>query len=204
MSTTGARSLGARGTHDGDDGRTPAQWYCLVAGLALLLLGILGFTADASFDTSTTGDGDATGNADGALQGDGFLGFEVNGWHNVVHLITGALLLAAFRRRGPAKTMAVAIGVFYGLVAIIGLIDSNDVLGLFPINPADNILHIALSALGIVTGLVSRGTDHIHRYHDRGRGERVEASRAVERQGRAGRDKPQDILSKLGGGIPGL
>ena len=152
--------MGARGGKgDHHPGRTPAQWYCLLAGLALLLGGIFGFIADASFDTSTTSDGDATGNADGALQGDGFLGFEVNGWHNIVHLASGLLLLAAFRRRGPARTVALAFGLVYGVVTVIGLIDGNDVLGLIPVNPADNVLHIALSALGIVTGLMSRGDD---------------------------------------------
>jgi hypothetical protein len=153
--------LGARGRDH--PGRTPAQWYCLLAGLALLLGGIFGFIADASFDTSTTSDDDATGNADGALQGDGFLGLEVNGWHNIIHLASGLLLLAAFRRRRPAKTVALAFGLVYGVVALIGLIDGSDVLGLIPVNAADNVLHIALSALGILTGLISRGDDSDHR-----------------------------------------
>jgi hypothetical protein len=162
MSTSqGARAAGARGGdgHAGDRGRqgmTPAQWYCLLAGLALLLAGIFGFIADATFDTAGSSDPEG-GNTGGALQGDSFLGFEVNGWHNVIHLLSGLVLLASFRKRGPAKTVALAFGVVYGIVTIIGLIDGNDVLGLIPVNPQDNILHIALSALGIITGLMSRG-----------------------------------------------
>jgi hypothetical protein len=161
---SGARSVG--GAHDTADGRshrrglTPAQWYCLLVGLSLLLAGAFGFLADASFDTGGTTDVDRTGNADGQLQGDGFLGFEVNAWHNIVHLLSGLVLLAAFRRRGPAKTVALTFGVVYGVVALIGLIDGSDVLGIIPINPADNILHVALSALGILTALMSRGDDH--------------------------------------------
>ena len=100
-----------------------------------------------------------TGNADGALQGDGFLGFEVNGWHNVVHLLSGIVLLAAMRRRKTAKTVAIAFGLVYGLVALIGLIDGNDVLGFIPVNPADNVLHIVLSAVGVITGVFSDGDD---------------------------------------------
>lgn len=145
---------------------TPAQWYCLAAGLALLLAGIFGFLADASFDTSATSDGDRVGNADGQLQGDGFLGFEVNGWHNIVHLLSGVVLLAAFRRRGPAKAVALAFGVVYGAVALIGLMDGGDVLGIIPVNGADNVLHIGLSALGIITALMSRG-DKDHGTKDR-------------------------------------
>lgn len=155
--------MGAARNRDADRagrrGLTPAQWYCLLVGLALLLTGIFGFAADASFDTSSTADTDRTGNADGQLQGDGFLGFEVNAWHNVVHLVSGLVLLAAFRRRGPAKTVALAFGVVYGVVALIGLIDGSDVLGIIPVNGADNVLHIALSALGILTALMSRGDD---------------------------------------------
>ena len=153
----------AHDTADGSGrrgGLTPAQWYCLLVGAALLLAGVFGFLADASFDTGGTADTDRAGNADGQLQGDGFLGFEVNAWHNIVHLLSGLVLLAAFRRRGPAKTVALAFGVVYGIVALIGLIDGSDVLGIIPVNGADNILHIALSALGILTALMSRGDDH--------------------------------------------
>jgi hypothetical protein len=41
-----------------DDRRTPAQWYCLLAGLSLLLAGIFGFISDASFDTGVGVQGD--------------------------------------------------------------------------------------------------------------------------------------------------
>ena len=164
MPEAGARSASAhldddrtRGVTTREDrrGLTPAQLYCLLAGLSLLLAGLFGFIADASFDTSTTGDTDARGNADGSLQGDSFLGFEVNGWHNLVHIASGLLLLAAFRSRAAAKTVALVFGLTYGLVALIGLIDGNDVLGFIPVNAADNVLHIALSLVGILAAVAS-------------------------------------------------
>jgi hypothetical protein len=127
-----------------DRDRSPAEWYCLVAGAALLLVGILGFIADASFDT---GDG---------VNGGSFLGFEVNAIHNLVHVASGLVLLIAARRRDTARAVAIAFGLTYGLVAIIGLIDGNDVLTLIPVNAADNVLHVLLSVLGIIAGLVSR------------------------------------------------
>ena len=141
-------------------GRTPAQWYCLLAGAALLLAGIFGFIADATFDIGG-GTDSAGGNAGGALQGDSFLGFEVNGWHNVVHILSGIVLLAAFSKRKSAKTVALAFGVVYGLVTIIGLIDGNDVLGIIPVNSADNVLHLALSLAGILAAFASP-TDERH------------------------------------------
>jgi len=131
-----------------DRGRTPAQWYCLLAGLALLLAGLFGFLADAGFAV-----GDVPS---GTVDGDLFLGFEVNGWHNLVHVASGLVLLAAANTRPSAKAVALGFGLVYGLVAIIGLVDGSDVLGIIPVNGADNILHVALALLGILTGLVSK------------------------------------------------
>src|SRR5918994_2440295 len=150
MATSGAQAAGGRRTaaDRSDRRRTPAQWYCLLAGLSLLLAGILGFFADASFDT---GDG---------IQGDELLSiFEVNGIHNLIHLASGVLLLAASPKRASARAVAIAFGVVYGVVTIIGLIDGETVLGLLPVNPADNVLHIALSALGLISGFMSRADD---------------------------------------------
>ncbi len=170
--STGATSLKSSGRgrsgstdRDRDRGFTPAQWFCLLAGATLLLVGLLGFIADASFDVAGSGDGESRGNADGQLQGDGFLGFEVNGWHNVVHILSGLLLLSAFRKRKSAKTIALVFGVLYAIVTLIGLIDGNDILGFMPINPADNILHLVLSAAAILAALASRADDD----HDHGR-----------------------------------
>ncbi len=142
----GARTHGDTGHHEARR-RSPAQWFCLLGGLALVLAGLLGFIADATFDTAASVDTDQ-------LQGDGFLGFEVNGWHNVVHIATGLLLLVGAWQWALAKTVALVFGLAYGLVTIIGIIDGNDVLGIIPVNTADNILHLALSALGIIAGLL--------------------------------------------------
>jgi hypothetical protein len=134
-----------------DRRRTPAQWYCLLAGISLLLAGILGFIVDSGFDTGQ------------GIQGDKLIVFEVNGWHNLVHIASGLLLLAASPKRASARTVAIAFGVVYGVVTIIGLIDGEDVLGIIPVNPADNVLHIALTVLGLVTGFMSRGRDDVPR-----------------------------------------
>ncbi len=129
--------------------RTPAQWYAYVVGAALLLVGALGFTADATFDFAGT-DANPAG-----LQGDGFLGFEVNGTHNLVHLVSGLVLLVMASRRTRARTAALAFGGLYGLVTLAGLINGSNVLGLIPVNAADNVLHAALTVAGLAAGLVS-------------------------------------------------
>ena len=140
---TSARSYSS---HDDDLSRSPARVFCLVIGATLLLVGLLGFLAESKFDTSSGGD-------PGALDGEKFILFEVNGWHNVVHVASGLFLLALMRRHHTARIAALSFGAIYGVVTIIGLVDGNDVLGLFPVNPADNILHIVLTVAAFAAGL---------------------------------------------------
>jgi hypothetical protein len=139
-----ARSYSSRG--DDDLSRSPARVFCLVVGATLVLVGLLGFLAESKFDTSSGGDG-------GALDGENFIIFEVNGWHNVVHIASGVFLLALMRRHDSARLAALSFGAIYGVVTIIGLIDGKDVLGLFPVNPADNVLHIVLTIAAFAAGL---------------------------------------------------
>jgi hypothetical protein len=150
-------------------GRTPAQWYCLLAGAALLLAGLAGFIADATFDVGNNIDG-----------GD-LIVFEVNGWHNIVHILSGAVLLAVFGKRGPAKAVALTFGLVYGLVTIIGLIDGEDVLGLIPVNGPDHVLHLALSLVGILAAFASPTDEH-------GRGDRTGAHTSAADRDRFDRD----------------
>jgi hypothetical protein len=142
---SGARFEGRATTRQ----RTTAQLFCLVVGATLVLVGLLGFLAESKFDTSSGGDG-------GALDGEKFLLFEVNGWHNVVHIASGLFLLAVMARPAPARLGALAFGAIYGVVTLIGLIDGKDVLGLLPVNPADNVLHILLTVAALAAALASR------------------------------------------------
>ena len=127
-----------------DNRRTPAQIYSLAFGATLLLVGILGFIADSSFDTGS------------GVQGGDLIVFEVNGWHNLVHIASGLVGLALWRSLTGARNFALGFGLVYGVVTLWGFVDGNDVLGLIPVNTADNVLHLAIAALGIAAGLASR------------------------------------------------
>jgi uncharacterized protein DUF4383 len=145
----------AEGRHRED--RSPAQWFCLIVGATLVLLGLLGFLAEAKFDTAIGGD-------PGQLDGEDFLIFEVNGWHNVVHILSGLFLLAFAARRAAARAAALAFGAIYAVVSLIGLIDGKDVLGIIPIDRADNVLHVLLALFALAAGLLSgrdRGADRV-------------------------------------------
>ena len=66
------------------DETSPARLYCLLVGAVLVIAGIIGFFYEASF---ATGD---------SLRSDKvFDVLAVNGWHNLVHISIGAILLIA-------------------------------------------------------------------------------------------------------------
>ena len=133
------------------DRYTPAQIYSLVFGATLLLVGILGFIANSSFDVGAN------------VQGDNFIAFEVNGWHNLVHIASGLLGLALWRNAATARSYALGFGATYLLVTLWGFIDGNNVLGLIPVNAAANVLHLAIAAAGIAAGLMSRSVERVPR-----------------------------------------
>jgi hypothetical protein len=139
-----------------DRGRTPAQVYALVFGATLLIVGIVGFFVDSSFDTGS------------GVQGDDLIVFEVNGWHNLVHIASGLLGLALMGTAAGARAYALGFGAVYLVVTIWGFIDGSDVLGLIPVNSADNWLHVAIAVTGILAGLASdprRYADRTPRAH---------------------------------------
>ncbi len=128
--------------------KTPAQLFAYLIGAVLVLVGVIGFIADSSFDTGS------------GIDGDKLLGiFEINGIHNLVHIGSGLLLLAVAPKRATARLGVLAFGAVYAIVTLIGLIDGDDILGLLPVNPADNVLHIALTAGALLAGAVSSGDD---------------------------------------------
>src|SRR5215211_8753458 len=121
------------------DTRSPAQVYALVFGVVLTVAGIIGFFYSASFGSP--------GNVDAVL---GIL--DVNAWHNLVHIASGAAGLLAFAS-GPraSRTYALVFGVVYIVVAIWGFIigSHESILGFIPVNTEDNILHVVLGVLGV-------------------------------------------------------
>jgi hypothetical protein len=126
--------------------RSPAQAYALAVGGALLAGGLIGFLYEPSFAVGDSVERDAV-----------FGLLDVNGWHNVVHLSTGAAGLALMGSWGGARAYALGLGAVYLLVTAIGLAygDGEAILGLIPINTADNVLHLAIGALGVIAALAT-------------------------------------------------
>jgi len=129
---------------------SPAKLYATLVGGMLVIVGIIGFFYDASFDT-----GDS-------LQADEILGLlAVNGWHNIVHIATGLLGLAAAGY--GARQYALAVGLAYVLIAIWGFLavedGIGDLLNLIPVNAEDNLFHLILGLAGLGAGAATPAGD---------------------------------------------
>jgi Domain of unknown function (DUF4383) len=114
--------------------------YAGVAGAALVLIGIIGFFYNSQF-TSDESVRDAV-----------FGVFDVNGWHNVLHILAGVLGLLAYGAGVyAARTYAMAMGIVFVALAAWGFIvgDGDSILSIVPVNTEDNILHLLLGVAGV-------------------------------------------------------
>ena len=129
-------------------GRSPAQLYALIFGLLLTAIGIVGFFYNASF---------ATGHETLVNRDSVFGILAVNGWSNVVHILTGVLgLLVAFSY-GGARAYALWLGAIYIVLAILGFAygDGDSIFKLIPVNTEDNLFHVIIGLAGIGAGLAT-------------------------------------------------
>jgi|ERR1700737_2555521 putative Ca2+/H+ antiporter (TMEM165/GDT1 family) len=114
---------------------TPNRIVAFAIGIVFLIVGILGLVLDTT---------------SGSL-----LGFDVDLVHNLVHLLTGVLGLAAAFTGWPRRFNQI-FGIVYLLVGIAGLIPAlyfnQRLLGLMHVNAADNVLHLVVGLLAAVVG----------------------------------------------------
>jgi len=107
----------------------------LVIGVVFLIVGILGLIIDTT---------------SGSL-----LGFQVDLVHNLVHLLTGIVPLAA-AFGGWARRFNQVFGIIYLLVGIAGLFPflyfGDKLLGIMAVNGADNVLHLVVGIVAAAVG----------------------------------------------------
>lgn len=129
------------------EGPSPARLYATLVAGALVIVGIIGFFINASFEVGE------------AVEAETLAGVTINGWENVIHIVTGSigLLLASTR----AREYALGLGAVYVVVAFLGFIDfgsgdtTDTILKLIPVNTEANLLHLALGVLGVGAGLTT-------------------------------------------------
>lgn len=116
--------------------------WAMVFGVVFLAVGVLGFVPGIS--------------QDGMLLGL----FEVDTTHNVIHLVSGILALAvATVATGYARLYFQVFGVVYALVTVLGFVQGT-VLGLFTVNMADNVLHLAIAVLALWVGFMMKSSGY--------------------------------------------
>ena len=125
------------------DNERLARYWMIVAGIALVGTGLIGFIPGNPIASEDPG----------AL-------FRVNAIHNVVHVATGVLALAiGLGTRGISLANAtIAFGVLYAVVAVLVILDP-ELFGLFadaPANAADHVLHAALAIVSVALGYMLR------------------------------------------------
>lgn len=114
------------------------QTWAWVFAVVLLVVGILGFVPGITMD--------------GHLLGI----FAVDTTHNIVHLVTGlAALAAAMTSAANARLFFRVFGVIYAIVAVLGFIQGDMVLGLFVVNMADHLLHLVIAGIALYLGFGS-------------------------------------------------
>ena len=96
-----------------------------------------------------------------AFIGSGFIGFvpnplvspegvfAVNGWHNLVHLVTGCFFgIGSLAGESASVRIIRTVALFYIMVTVLGFISTGDMLlGFIHVNQADKWLHFSLALI---------------------------------------------------------
>ncbi len=133
-----------------------AQRFAQVFGAIYLLVGILGFIPPLLATKMGL-----TVPPLGLPMFAGFLIalFAVNWLHSAAHLLIGVAGLATFRNLAAASAYALALGVLYALLFVLGLFGGPWGLldGLLPLNGLDNVLHLLTALVAFGAYFASRG-----------------------------------------------
>ena len=132
---------------------TIAQRFAQIFGAVYLLVGIIGFIPPLLLGSLPAG---VVGPFAGLLLGL----FAVNWFHSLAHLLIGAAGLATYRNHAAAKSYALALGIAYAGLFVLGLIFGLNFLGgLLPLNGADHVLHILTALIALGAYFASRGQE---------------------------------------------
>jgi hypothetical protein len=128
------------------------RYFALIIGIVYLLVGIMGFIPGVVQEPHPQDPAHHELVVDagyGRLMGL----FPINVLHNIVHLAVGALGVVGYRTFRTARTYARGLAIFYGLLAVMGLIPVlNTTFGLIPIFGHDVWLHAGTALLAAYFG----------------------------------------------------
>ncbi len=117
--------------------RGPAEMFALALGAVLTVIGVAGFFVNADF---STGD---------SIAASTLVVLDVNGWINLIYLLTGLAGIYVTMRPGMAHRYALVVGVAYMVLAVWGLL-TTPILGMLPVSSADTVLNAGIGALALM------------------------------------------------------
>jgi hypothetical protein len=151
-----------------------------IVGMLLLAYGITALIfGGRSFSTSPV---------DGTVNGETWLGLEVNGWSDLLFIGAGALLLFGAPLHWGAKTLSLVVGLALGAASVISLADGDDVFGIFAANGRTSLAWGVAAAVLLVLALLPRVGGRKRTDHDA----------AIDRDGRLRDDRLRDGSSDRG------
>lgn len=108
----------------------------MLFGWIFLVVGVLGFVPEITTDEQLLGI------------------FDVNGIHNIVHIVSGlAALYLASKGEESSQMFFKVFGVIYALVAVLGFITGDGLLlGFISNNTADTWLHVVIAVVALYLG----------------------------------------------------
>ncbi|MEO5320487.1 DUF4383 domain-containing protein [Arthrobacter sp. CC3] len=119
--------------------RKNVQKSSLLAGVAVFVLGVLGFIPGVTANYGTLA---FAGHGSEAM----LLGvFQVSVLHNLIHLLSGVAGVLMSRRPLPARNFLIGAGVTYMVLWSVGqFLALDSPVNILPVNSADNWLHLFL------------------------------------------------------------
>ncbi len=138
-----------------DKGTSLAKGPVAIIGMVLLAYGVTALVFGGRSFTANP--------LDGTVNGETWLGLEVNGWSDLLFIGSGALLLFGAPLHWGAKTLSLLVGLALAAAAAISFVDGDDVLGIFAANGTTTLVWAIAGAVLIVLALLPRvggGKEH--------------------------------------------
>jgi hypothetical protein len=126
------------------------QRFAQVLGAVYLLVGIVGFVPPLLVGSVPGALGPFTGFLLGL--------FAVNWFHSLAHLAIGAAGLAVHRSFSGSKAYALALGIAYAVLFLLGILSGEVVTlgGLLPLNGLDDVLHVLTALVSFTAYFTAR------------------------------------------------
>ncbi len=120
-----------------------ARPFALVVGVVYLAVGLIGFIVTGFSGLVTT-------------HGTSLLGFELNVFHNLVHLVIGLGFIVASRLPDATITQGILIGggAVYLVAALLGFLNRVPIIAVHDGLAPDNFLHLFSGAAAVLFGLL--------------------------------------------------